>query len=159
MSRFQASLSSCFSSVKRELLTYTQDEVSESWATYGIKSLVKTKATAEALLRLVRTNNLNAKLQSNCIVTPQRHSGCVRILGQGWPLHVVSCKIFRWPYLSDPKQLQPLEECTPAEGEVCINPYHYRLTVPEILMFEEEGISVDESPDDSFSLRPECEVD
>ena len=43
--------------------------------------------------------------------------------------HVMYCRLWRWPDLASPHELQAVDKCEFAFGlkkdEVCVNPYHY----------------------------------
>uniref|UniRef100_A0A8C0S514 Mothers against decapentaplegic homolog n=1 Tax=Canis lupus familiaris TaxID=9615 RepID=A0A8C0S514_CANLF len=131
-----SSLFSFTSPAVKRLLGWKQGDEEEKWAEKAVDSLVKKlKKKKGAMDELERALSCPGQ-PSKCVTIPRSLDGRLQVSHRKG-LHVIYCRVWRWPDLQSHHELKPLECCEFPFGskqkEVCINPYHYRRVETPVL--------------------------
>jgi MAD (mothers against decapentaplegic) family protein 1/MAD (mothers-against-decapentaplegic) family protein 5 len=132
----------------RLLLWWKQGDEDAEWVEKAIISLVKKlkKQNGVAALRELEKALSLPNYVTKCVTIPIARSldGRLQVSHRKGLPHVISCRIWRWPYLQSHRELKPLDCCEFAfsrnKKDVCINPYHYRRLVEPGIISVEGGV-------------------
>uniref|UniRef100_A0A1I8JG30 Mothers against decapentaplegic homolog n=1 Tax=Macrostomum lignano TaxID=282301 RepID=A0A1I8JG30_9PLAT len=90
--------------------------------------------TVKSLIKRLKKNE-QAKLLERALSEQNAATACVTATvgdsADPEPLHVVACRLWRWPDLQTPQELRPLDHCqhpyrSRFVGDLCVNPMHYQ---------------------------------
>jgi len=105
-----------------------KNEQDEKWFEKAVKSLVKKLRKCNGLEKLEKVIT-NQDQNSECVTIPRSLDSRLQVgTKKGLP-HVIYCRLWRYPDLSNHHELKSVEHCQYAfhlrREQVCINPYHY----------------------------------
>lgn len=109
---------------------WKQGDEEDTWRHKAIDALVKRLKKEPGDQYGVLKTALNVKSENTpCVRLTKSQDGRIQVCHRKMQLHLMSCRVFRWPDLQQHSELSTSACCeTPNRSDfnkVCVNPYHY----------------------------------
>ncbi|XP_055339010.1 mothers against decapentaplegic homolog 3-like [Paramacrobiotus metropolitanus] len=127
--------------VVKKLITFkktspTASEAEEKWTEKAVKGLTKKlKGKGSSSLEDLEKALASQDKHSPCVIIPRNLDGRLQVSQRKGLPHVIYCRIWRWPDLTNHHQLRSADTCSNGfnakKDVICVNPYHYdRIIAP-----------------------------